>query len=77
MKYDMAYKRFRHFGIDKVKMDFAFFAIAFNLKKMCSTMAKRAINGGFCPEQKPITGIAMILYVENSKFERNSQNLAA
>lgn len=30
MKYDMAYKRFRHFGFDKVKMDFAFFAIAFN-----------------------------------------------
>ena len=28
------YKRFRHFRMDKVKMDFAFFAIAFNLKKM-------------------------------------------
>ena len=33
MKFDMAYRRFRHFGKDKVKMDFAFFAIAFNLKK--------------------------------------------
>ena len=32
--------------MDKVKMDFAFFAIAFNIKKMCSTMAKRAIDGG-------------------------------
>ena len=30
----MAYRRFRHFGKDKVTMDFAFFAIAFNLKKM-------------------------------------------
>ena len=40
MKYNMAYKRFRHFGMDKVKMDFAFFAIAFNLKKMCSKIAK-------------------------------------
>ena len=40
MKYNMAYKRFRHTGLDKVKMDFAFFAIAFNLKKMCSKMAK-------------------------------------
>lgn len=40
MKYNMAYRRFRHLGIDKVKMDFVFFAIAFNLKKMCSTMAK-------------------------------------
>lgn len=42
MKYNMAYKRFRHFGLDKVKMDFAFFAIAFNLKKMCSKIAKSA-----------------------------------
>ena len=31
--YDINYKRFRHFGMDKVKMDFAFFAIAFNIKK--------------------------------------------
>ena len=46
MKYDMGYKRFRHFGLDKVKMDFAFFAIAFNLKKMCSKIAKAAKNGG-------------------------------
>jgi len=46
MKYDMAYKRFRHVGMDKVKMDFAFFAIAFNLKKMCSKIAKQAKNGG-------------------------------
>ena len=29
----MAYKRFRHVGKDKVTMDFAFFAIAFNIKK--------------------------------------------
>ena len=31
----MTYKRFRHFGKDKVNMDFAFFAIAFNIGKMC------------------------------------------
>ena len=35
MKADMNYKRFRHFGKDKVTMDFAFLAMAFNLKKMC------------------------------------------
>ncbi len=28
MKFNMAYRRFRHFGKDKVSMDFAFFAIA-------------------------------------------------
>jgi hypothetical protein len=42
MKYDMQYKRFRHFGKDKVFMDFAFFAIAFNIKKMIRTMKRVA-----------------------------------
>lgn len=49
MKFNMAYKRFRHFGKDKVTMDFAFFAIAFNIKKMCSKMASKAKNGGNTP----------------------------
>ena len=40
MKYNMAYRRFRHVGKDKVTMDFAFFAIAFNIKKMCAKLAK-------------------------------------
>ena len=40
MKNNMHYKRFRHFGKDKVTMDFAFFAIAFNIKKMAAMMAK-------------------------------------
>lgn len=44
MKYNMAYRRFRHFGKDKVTMDFAFFAIAFNIKKLCAKLAK-AGNG--------------------------------
>ena len=77
MKYDMAYRRFRHFGMDKVKMGFAFFAIAFNLKKMCSKMAKRAFDGGICPKQGQFTGVAVILYVKNQRFEKNSQNMAA
>ena len=42
MKNNMHYKRFRHFGKDKVTMDFAFFAIAFNIKKMAAIMAKPA-----------------------------------
>jgi transposase len=44
IKSNMAYRRFRHFGLDKVNMDFAFLAIAFNLKKMCNKMAKIAKN---------------------------------
>ena len=45
MKSNMAYRRFRHFGKDKVTMDFAFFAIAFNIKKMCSRIAKQTKKG--------------------------------
>jgi len=33
-KANRQYKRFRHFGIDKVKMDFTIFAIAFNIGKL-------------------------------------------
>ena len=40
IKYNMQYKRFRHFGRDKVTMDFSFFAIAFNIKKMAAKMPK-------------------------------------
>ena len=40
----MNYKRFRHFGKDKIFMDFAFFAIAFNIKKMCAKMAKEGMD---------------------------------
>ena len=49
MKYNMHYKRFRHFGKDKVTMDFAFFAIAFNIKKMAAKVLKQGnmpTNGG-------------------------------
>ena len=49
MKYNMHYKRFRHFGKDKVTMDFAFFAIAFNIKKMAAKARKQGnmpTNGG-------------------------------
>lgn len=58
MKFNMAYRRFRHFGKDKVTMDFAFFAIAFNLKKMCSKTAKQTKNGG----NKPHSGLFLLIY---------------
>ena len=34
---------FRHFGKDKVFMDFSFFAIAFKIKKMCAKMRKEGL----------------------------------
>lgn len=45
IKNNMGYRRFRHFGKDKVLMDFSFLAIAFNIKKMCARMNKMGIKG--------------------------------
>ena len=45
IKYNMNYKRFRHFGREKVLMDFSFLAIAFNIKKMCAKMTQKGIKG--------------------------------
>ena len=43
IKFNMGYKRFRHFGKDKITMDFAFFAIAFNIKKMAEKGQRQGI----------------------------------
>ena len=43
-EYNKAYKRFGHFGKDKVNMDFAFFVIAFNIGKMCRKTKLRELK---------------------------------
>lgn len=77
MKFNMAYRRFRHFGKDKVKMDFAFFAIAFNIKKMCSKIAKSAKNGGNTPLSGLFCVKFRILLPQNRIFWRNHQKSVA
>ena len=47
IKYNMQYRRFRHFTKDKVTMDFAFFAIAFNIKKLFTLLLKNRIKSDF------------------------------
>ena len=76
IKYNMAYRRFRHIGVDKVKMDFAFFAIAFNLKKMCSKIAQQAKNGGKSPQSGLILHFCRILRLENRIFRDYRQKTA-
>ena len=77
MKFNMAYRRFRHFGKDKVTMDFAFFAIAFNIKKMCSKIAKQAKNGGNTPHFGLILLVCGIFPLENRIFRETPQNIVA
>ena len=72
MKQNMQYKRFRHFRKDKVTMDFAFFAIAFNIKKMCSKITKALKNGDFPPFLTPTSSFIRFLASENRKFCKKS-----
>ena len=73
MKYNMQYKRFRHFHKDKVTMDFAFFAMAFNIKKLCAISLRNGIKleFGMNTEENnyciPIGMVIGCLY-EESKF---------
>ena len=68
MKQNMQYKRFQHFGKDKVTMDFTFFAIAFNIKKMCSKIAKALKNGGNSSFFTPTNCYIRFLVFENRIF---------
>lgn len=77
MKFNMAYRRFRHFGKDKVTMDFAFFAIAFNIKKMCSKIAKKTKNGGNTPHFGLFMIISRFLRFENPIFWKNPKKSVA
>lgn len=77
MKYNMAYRRFRHFGIDKVKMDFAFFAIAFNIKKLCTKMVKQTQNGGNTPLFCLFLPLNRFLNLQNRISGKIAQKFAA
>ena len=77
MKFNMAYRRFRHFGKDKVTMDFAFFAIAFNIKKMCSKIAKQTQNGGNTHPNGLFLPVCGILPPEERIFWDNPQKTVA
>lgn len=77
MKSNMAYRRFRHFGKDKVTMDFAFFAIAFNIKKMCSKIEKQAKNGKNTPHFGLFLLISRFSSPENRIFLEKTQKSVA
>ena len=71
IKYNMAYRRFRHIGVDKVKMDFAFFAIAFNIKKMVAKMTKGGLFSylrAYLTNITPYKLFIRIFFVEKQKL---------
>lgn len=68
IKEDMHYRRFRHFGKDKVTMDFSFLAIAFNIKKLCSTLKKQGGLGKNPPVGASFSRVLRYIYVLLSIF---------
>ena len=76
MKYNMGYKRFRHFGKDKVTMDFAFFAIAFDIKKMAAKVLKQGNmpkNGGqYMPLTSSYTRVLSLVWSHKAESMKNA-----
>ncbi|MDO4210028.1 MAG: IS1182 family transposase [bacterium] len=76
-KYDMAYRRFRHFGNDKVTMDFTFFAMAFDIKKMCRKLIKQGITDVKRVLTDRIHTIFMLLSLYRNSLGRKQTKIAA
>ncbi len=77
MKYNMQYRRFRHFSKDKVTMDFAFFAIAFNIKKLCAILLKNRICANFITITRINHLFRLVWKTDWKVFGENHSNLAA
>ncbi len=82
-KEDKAYRRFRHFGKDMAKMDFAVFATAFNTGKLYNKGKKTALNSKkhqFFIERQTVLGaffICTLQKCEIQSFLPNSKSFAA
>ena len=77
MKYNMQYRRFRHFGMDKVTMDFAFLAIAFNIKKLCASLLKSGMKLDFTTIIRINNLVRMVMKSCWKIYDENQTNLAA
>ena len=77
IKYNMQYRRFRHFTKDKVTMDFAFFAIAFNIKKLCALLQKNRIRPDFTTITRINHLFRLVWKTDWKVLGENHSNLAA
>ena len=77
MKYNMQYKRFRHIYKDKVTMDFVFFAIAFNIKKMCAKLMKKGMKRTSIPQSEANNAKVVPFELTNGHFGNDRLKIAA
>lgn len=68
MKFNMAYKRFRHRKFEKVQMDFGIFVMAFNLKKLCANLAKKAFSALYQQKQRILSLLRTKRRSKKNKF---------
>jgi len=82
-KANKQYYRFRHFGLDKVKMDFAIFAIAFNIGKLHNKVKNTPQNQKKAPlfaKYPSVLMVVLFLYPKKSVLNElypNSCRIAA
>ena len=69
-KANKQYERFRHFGLEMIKMDFGIFAIAFNIGKLWNYMEKSKKNAKKHIE-KPSIMIFVFILGKNSWMYQN------
>jgi transposase len=64
-KANKQYDRFRHFGLDKVKMDFAIFAIAFNIGKLHNKTQNKSKNHkkSIFKEKNTLVVVFIVLFI--------------
>ena len=74
-KSNKQYNRFRHFGVDNIKMDFAIFAIAFNMGKLYNKTQKDSKNPQNTPSiLKNVMDLVLILLLIPKKTLANSSS---
>ena len=68
IKFNKQYRRFRHRGLDKVKMDFAILAMSFNIQKLWRNLAKKTINAPSGPYNSKNEGYKPVLSSNSTKI---------
>ncbi|MDR0981943.1 MAG: transposase [Culturomica sp.] len=80
IRYNGQYLRFRHFGIEKIEMDFGIFAIALNINKLYKYLQKKTKllqNNHILSLQSQFLLIITFFLSKNQAVEKFSLKLAA
>ena len=69
IKFNKQYRRFRHRGLDKVRMDFALLAMSFNIQKLWRNLSKKATNAPSGPNNSKNGGYKPVLCPDLTKIK--------